>query len=195
MMSLPLAFQTRLETIPSATPYLQADEADLLKWKQKIAPLAAGKRRVGLVWAGLSRRYEIEAAMTDRRRSISPEMLEPLFKNGNICFFNLQKEGPKAPESLGMIDLMEDCHDFADTAALIENLDLVISVDTSVAHLAGALGKPVWLLNRFDSCWRWARDSEQTPWYPSMRIFHASAPGDWESVIARIGEALHTVGS
>jgi Flp pilus assembly protein TadD len=190
-MSLPLAFQTRLDTIPGHTPYLRANPQDVQVWKEKLAPLAPGKMRVGITWAGMSRRYAAEAAMTDRRRSMSPELLESLFKNNNICFFSLQKDGEKVADSFGLVDMMDECHDFADTAALIENLDLVISVDTSVAHLAGALGKPVWLMNRFDSCWRWSRDSESTPWYPSMRIFHSPAPGDWQSVVTRVANELH----
>ena len=189
-MSLPLAFQTRWESIPGNVPYLKANAQSVQEWREKIMPLANGKFRVGVVWAGMARSYAAEAAMTDRRRSIPPELLAPLFKNDQVCFFSLQKNGPEAPTSFGMIDLMGECQDFADTAAFVENLNLVISVDTSVAHLAGALGKPVWLLNRFDSCWRWCRSSDATPWYPTMRLFHSPAPGDWPSVIARVTEAL-----
>jgi len=85
---------------------------------------------------------------------------------------------------------MDRCADFADTAALVANLDLVVTVDTSVAHLAGALGKPVWLMNRFDGCWRWPRKGEDTPWYPTMRLFHQPSPGDWASVVARVAGEL-----
>ena len=87
-------------------------------------------------------------------------------------------------------DFTEDLHDFADTAALIDNLDLVISVDTAVAHLAGALGKPVWLLNRFDTCCRWLLDRDDSPWYPSLRQFRQPTPGDWQSAIGRAQDAL-----
>ena len=90
----------------------------------------------------------------------------------------------------GRRDHTADIHDFADTAALIENLDLIISVDTSTAHLAGAMGKPVWLLNRFDTCWRWFLDREDSPWYPSMRIFRQPTPGDWTTVIQNVTAAL-----
>ena len=172
MMSLPQAMQTRLETIPDTAPYLMADEKEVLEWRKRLEPLVFGKPRVGLVWAGSGRLHSPCLAMTDRRRSIAPEMLEPFVKNENIHFFSLQKDGPKAPEALGLIDLMDGCNDFADTAALIANLDLVITVDTAVAHLAGALGKPVWLMNRFDSCWRWPRRRDTTPWY----FHHAPVP-------------------
>jgi hypothetical protein len=91
-----------------------------------------------------------------------------------------------------LIDAGPVLHDFADTAALIQALDLVIAVDTAVAHLAGALGKPVWLLNRFDTCWRWLLDRDGSPWYPSMRQFRQTAPGDWADVIARVTVALET---
>jgi ADP-heptose:LPS heptosyltransferase len=89
-----------------------------------------------------------------------------------------------------LLDWTDELHDFADTAALVEALDLVISVDTSVAHLAGALGKSVWLLNRFDTCWRWLLEREDTPWYPTMRIFRQPIAGDWGSVIRRVAEEL-----
>lgn len=190
MMSLPWAMNTRFETIPEIGPYLKADEKEALEWQKKLAPFGSEKPRVGLVWAGNPRRHTPSLAMTDRRRSIAPEMLTPLVKNTNIQFFSLQKEGPKAPEALGLIDLMGECDDFAATAALLANLDLVITVDTAVAHLAGALGKPVWVLNRFDTCWRWQRHSEKTPWYSTMRLFHQPEAGDWASVIARAAAEL-----
>jgi ADP-heptose:LPS heptosyltransferase len=91
---------------------------------------------------------------------------------------------------MALYDFTADLHDFADTAALIDGLDLVISVDTAVAHLAGALGKPVWLLNRFDTCWRWLLDRDDSPWYPSLRQFRQPHPGDWGSVIRRVRDAL-----
>ena len=91
---------------------------------------------------------------------------------------------------MSLYDFTTDIHDFADTAALIDSLDLVISVDTSVVHLAGALGKPVWLLNRFDTCWRWLHNRDDSPWYPSLRQFRQPAPGDWDSVISLVRDAL-----
>jgi ADP-heptose:LPS heptosyltransferase len=91
---------------------------------------------------------------------------------------------------MALRDHTGELNDFADTAALVENLDLVISVDTSTAHLAGAMGKPVWLLNRFDTCWRWFLEREDSPWYPTMRIFRQPHPGDWDSVIRAVASAL-----
>jgi ADP-heptose:LPS heptosyltransferase len=127
----------------------------------------------------------------NQKRNIAPESLAPLLEVPGVRFFSLQKAGPRAPDSFELIDWMDDCRDFADTAALIANLDLVISVDTAVAHLAGALGKPVWLLNRFSSCWRWLREREDSPWYPeSFRAFRQREIGRWEEVVERVREAL-----
>jgi len=111
--------------------------------------------------------------------------LMPLLVLQGICWMSLQKD-EKAPAGIPMTDWMSEVMDFADTAALIASLDMIIAVDTSVAHLAGALGKPVWLLNRFESEWRWMRGRETTPWYPSMRIFNQPAPGDWAGVIQQV---------
>lgn len=190
MMSLPLAFHTRQETIPADIPYLFAQDEQVRNWRSRL-PMSKEKRlKVGLVWAGNSHQWAPDLAMTDRRRSISPELFAPLMEIAGIQFYSLQKAGPKAPEQFRLIDLMDECADFADTAALIANLDLIISVDTAVAHLAGALGKTVWLLNRVDTCWRWQMEREDSPWYPMMRIFRQPAPGNWDSVMMRVKEEL-----
>jgi hypothetical protein len=133
--------------------------------------------------------------MIDRRRSMRLEQLAPLGRVPGVRFHSLQKGEPAeqlttAPVGLDLIDLMDAAEDFADTAALIANLDLVISVDTSVAHLAGALGTPVWLLNRFDTCWRWLAERDDSPWYPSLRQFRQTRSGDWDGVVARVAVAL-----
>jgi ADP-heptose:LPS heptosyltransferase len=117
------------------------------------------------------------------------ERLAPLLALPGYGFFSLQKD-VRPPAELPLIDLMSEVVDFADTAALIANLDLVIAVDSAVAHLAAALGKPVWLLDRFDSCWRWLRDREDSPWYPSLRIYRQPSDGDWDSVVARVVDDL-----
>jgi hypothetical protein len=109
----------------------------------------------GVAWAGNPRPHILAAAAIGRRRSIAPDRLAPLFESPGLHFFSLQKEGAAAPADFPLIDFMAEMQDFADTAALIANLDLIISVDTSVVHLAAALGKPVWVLDRFDSCWHW----------------------------------------
>src|ERR1700722_9045703 len=125
-------------------------------------------------------------AAVDRRRSIAPDLLAPLFELPGLQFFSLQKDGPAPPKHFPLMNFMDEMEDFADTAALIANLDLIISVDTSVAHLAGALGKPVWLLDRFDGCWRWLVGRRDSPWYPGLRLYRQPRPGDWTTVLAEV---------
>jgi Flp pilus assembly protein TadD len=185
MMSLPLAFGTTLKTIPSASSYVHAEKNEIEAWRIRLAKVAG--IRVGLAWAGNPQYVD------DRRRSVPPVLLAPLFEVDGVHFIDLQKSGPAAPATFPLIDFTDDIRDFADTAALIANLDLVISVDTAVAHLAAALGKPVWMLNRFDSCWRWLTEREDSPWYPTMRLFRQHEPGDWTSVVERVRSALSAV--
>jgi tetratricopeptide (TPR) repeat protein len=192
MMSLPRLFGTVLETIPAEIPYLAADPAAVASWRSRLAALPG--RRVGLVWAG-GARPDPELAAVDGRRSIDLARLAPLAAVPGVSFVSLQKGPPAAqaatpPAGMRLLDFTEELDDFADTAALVEALDLVISVDTSVLHLAGALGKPVWLLNRFDSCWRWLQDRDDSPWYPTLRQFRQTAPGDWDGVVASVATAL-----
>lgn len=126
----------------------------------------------------------------DRRRSIAPERLAPLADIPGVTLVSLQKGGPSAPPELRLHDWTNELGDFADTAALVQALDLVIGVDTAVVHLAGALGKPVWLLNRFDTCWRWLRGRDDSPWYPTLRQFRQNSPGDWDCVIEEVSRVL-----
>jgi hypothetical protein len=189
MMSLPLAFGTKLETIPHNVPYLSADETTVEKWRTRL-PEANGKLRVGLVWAGSARAHSPDLAAADRHRSMNPELLAPLLDTPNTQFFSLQKLGIKAPDGFALIDYMDECQDFADTAALITTLDLVISVDTAIVHLTGAMGKPVWVMNRFNNCWRWLQKREDSPWYPSLRLFRQPEQGDWETVVAAVKQSL-----
>ncbi|HEX4259777.1 MAG TPA: hypothetical protein VHY76_01630, partial [Acetobacteraceae bacterium] len=183
MMSLPLGFGTTVETIPAAAPYLRAEPGP--------RPPGAGLR-VGLVWAGGARPGEPRAFHADRRRSIPLAALAPLAAIQGVRLVSLQA-GPPAAEAAGVAwveDAMAGVRDFADTAAVVAGLELVIAVDTAVAHLAGGLGRPVWLLSRFDACWRWLERREDSPWYPTMRIFRQGRPGDWADVIARVAAAL-----
>jgi Glycosyltransferase family 9 (heptosyltransferase) len=187
LLSLPRAFGTRLETIPSEVPYLRAEALAAANWRTRLDQIAGRCPKIGIVWAGRPYNHSSGQMAMDRRRSMSPERLTPLFDIPGLKFFSLQKSGPSAPAAFPLIDLMNEVDDFADTAALITNLDLVISVDTAVAHLAAALGKQVWLMNRFDSCWRWLEERKDSPWYPTLRIYRQSRPGEWDPVINQIG--------
>ncbi|MBO0738272.1 MAG: tetratricopeptide repeat protein [Alphaproteobacteria bacterium] len=193
LMSLPLAFGTTLDTIPAGMPYLSADPALAANWQKRLVGLDG--LRIGLVWAGEQGLNFPAKAVVDRRRSIALKALAPLGEVSGVSFVSLQKGGPAAqaadpPHGLMLRDFTSDLHDFEDTAALIVNLDLVISVDTAVAHLAGALGKPVWLLNRFDTDWRWLLNRDDSPWYPTLRQFRQLHPGDWNSAICAARDAL-----
>jgi tetratricopeptide (TPR) repeat protein len=189
LLSLPRALgMTRLDDIPGSVPILQADPALVAKWQGRMAGLDG--RRVGLVWAGNAQDIRL-----DHRRSLSAERLLGGASVPGLVLVSLQKGAAAAQlnaTSLGSAvhDWTEELNDFADTAALIEALDLVISVDTAVVHLAGALGKPVWLLNRFDTCWRWLLGRDDSPWYPTLRQFRQPRPGDWQSVLEQVRTAL-----
>jgi hypothetical protein len=153
------------------------------------------------VWAGGFRPDRPDLWTTYRRRDAPLRMLAPLAQ-AEVDFMSLQK-GERAEAELAdllaagwdgpaMLNPAADLHDFSDTAALVQNLDLVITVDTAVAHLAGALGKPVWILDRFDSCWRWMRVRRDSPWYPTARLFRQKTFGDWTPVVREVAEALKT---
>jgi hypothetical protein len=193
MMSLPLALGTTLETIPGPTRYLAADPAAVVGWRGRMAAFSG--LRVGLCWAGNALRPNPSARLLDRRRSIALAQLTPLAGVAGVHFVSLQKGDAAAPGGstdggVSLHDWTGELGDFADTAALIEALDLVITVDTSVAHVAGALGKPVWILNRFDGCWRWLLDRYDSPWYPTARLFRQPTQGDWDSVVGAVAVAL-----
>ncbi|MGB8739627.1 MAG: glycosyltransferase family 9 protein [Xanthobacteraceae bacterium] len=170
-------------------PLLAERGGRVAHWAAQLSNFA-GKTKVGLVWAGNS-----SASAIDARRSMSLNDFAPLAGLTDIALFSLQKGEPAAqalqpPDGLSLIDPTSELIGFEDSAALIANLDLVISVDTAVAHLAGALGKPVWILSRFDGCWRWLNGREDSPWYPTARLFHQRAPGAWDEVVARLRDAL-----
>ncbi|MDX2028188.1 MAG: tetratricopeptide repeat protein [Alphaproteobacteria bacterium] len=193
MMSLPRIFGTTLDTVPQAIPYLYVSEEARAKWAPRFADAQGFK--VGLVWAGNPRKNQIDAHVTDRQRSLSLALMKPLLDVADCQFYNLQKgEASSEIDANGLrarlIDYMPEVGDFMDTAVIVENLDLVISVDTSVVHLAGGLGKPVWVLSRYGGCWRWLQNRKKNPWYPTARIFGQPGPGDWESCVREIGYAL-----
>jgi hypothetical protein len=184
--SLPLAFKTTLETIPADVPYLSAPADRLAKWRPVVDALP--RPRIGLMWTR-------GAASPQDRRSLPLRLLLPLLERRDIQFVALQKELPDDEgtlfQSTGMPGFLgERLADLADTAAIIAMLDLVITIDTSIAHVAGALGKPMWVLLPFAADWRWLRDRSDSPWYPTARLFRQPAPGDWHSVVRRVAEAL-----
>jgi tetratricopeptide (TPR) repeat protein len=189
ILDLPRVFNTRLNSIPAFVPYLSAPPELSLSWRTQFSALPR-QVRVGLAWAGRPTHPE------DRRRSIRLSQLDGLASNG-VTFFSLQK-GPAAqqavtaPPGMKLVDCSENLQDFADTAAMIHHLDLIITVDTAVAHLAGAMGKPVWVLLPFVADWRWLRDREDSPWYPTMRLFRQQHLGDWAGVFSRVADALDT---
>ena len=191
LLSLPLAFGTDLASIPRRVPYLHAAPDDVMHWQNKLG--ARRKPRIGLVWAGDPRKGESKLHSLLRMRSLHFDQIRPWLAIPGLAFHSLQV-GADALSQLDANSAVADHHaelrDFADTAALIVNLDLVVSVDTSVAHLAGAMGKPVWLLNRYNTDWRWLLERDDNPWYPTMRLFRQPALGDWDSVIAAVKEAL-----
>jgi hypothetical protein len=192
LMSLPFAFKTELATIPAQVPYLACDQARIAHWRERLGPRTA-PLRVGLAWAGNPRKSQEAGARMDRARSMRFEQMLAFLDVSGIEFVSLQVgEGSnwRQQDYPQVVDLTAELADFHDTAALIENLDLVISVDTSVVHLSGALGKPTWLLDRFDHCFRWLQNRQDSPWYPTLRIFRQPALGDWHSVVQTATLAL-----
>jgi tetratricopeptide (TPR) repeat protein len=191
LMDLPCVFGTTLATIPAAVPYLQPDPAKVAEWRRALNDTKSFK--VGVVWAGNPRHK------SDHYRSLSAEAVLPRLIMPGVQLYSLQKE-PRPEDSpvmarLGadVIDLAPALGDFAATAAAIAALDLVIVVDTSVAHLAGAFGRPVWLLTPYALDWRWLRDREDSPWYPTMRLFRQHKPQAWDGVLARASAELARV--
>jgi tetratricopeptide (TPR) repeat protein len=194
LMSLPRAFGTRLESIPAQPRYLCAPADKAKAWRERLS--THQELRVGIVWAGSPRPGLPHASRLDRQRSIAFDCLAPILNVRGCTFYSLQK-GEQAAAQLRasalrhrIIDFTDELHDFADTAALVENLDLVIAVDTSVVHLAGALGKPFWLINRYNTCWRWLRERDDSPWYPAARIFRQDTTRSFDPIIDRIAAAL-----
>lgn len=182
LLSLPLAFRTELGTIPAQTPYLRAPSC--VDWEER---LGAKRPRIGLVWSGNP------GHKRDRDRSIPLYALLPLL-DADATFVSLQKDVRAADAAVlketAVIDVASELTTFADTAALVSALDLVIAVDTSVAHLTGALGKPLWLLLQQVPDWRWLTDRPDSPWYPAARLFRQDATRAWGPVVARVRDAL-----
>lgn len=189
LLSLPRIFQTDLLNIPSQVPYIRPRPEDLSYWEARID---SPNLRVGIVWAGNPLHQR------DRIRSVAPAQFGSVTDVGGISFYSLQK-GPavahldQMPSIDPIVDLDSELRDFTDTAAAIAQLDLVITVDTSVAHLAGALGKPVWILLSHASDWRWLKQRADSPWYPTARLFRQSVLGEWNEVLAQVRHSLETL--
>ncbi|MFM0052205.1 tetratricopeptide repeat protein [Caballeronia grimmiae] len=188
MTSLPGLLGITFETVPGTTPYLAVGDARIEHWRSRLP--------TGVPKIGIAAMSEPRPSALDARRWISAQTCIPLLGLPGVRFVNLQK-APIAraqydvlPPPMRPLDLMGDVRDFSDTAAIIASLDVVITADTSVAHLAGALGKPVWVLLCSNPCWRWGISGEGTVWYPKARLFRQSRPNDWDGVIARVVDAL-----
>jgi tetratricopeptide (TPR) repeat protein len=187
--SLPMMFQTTIDSIPCPSPYLAADPARVAAWAQRLGPRTGP--RVGLAWTGRP------THPNDMRRSLPLERLLPLTEAHAVRFVCLQKPVPERDAAVmsrftGLADLSNAMADFSETAALIANLDLVITIDSAVGHLAGALGKPAWVLLAKAADWRWMLRRTDTPWYPTLRLFRQPSPGAWDPVIAEVAGALQT---
>ena len=194
-LSLPRLFQAKFDSVPATVPYIGFAEKFKDKWQVRL--IDDSWLRVGVVWAGNPHHAN------DAKRSIPLEVFAQLFAVAGVRFYSLQKEHVAGdsefiddlPSTISerFVDLADDLDGFQDTAAILENLDLLISVDTSVAHLAGALACPTWLLLPFDADWRWLLEREDSPWYPTMQLFRQPQPGAWQSVLESVRERLRTV--
>jgi tetratricopeptide (TPR) repeat protein len=189
MMSLGAVFGTTLNTIPSTDSYLKANGS---KWRQRLSEKPGLK--VGVSWSSGVRLSFVIAMTMQKKKSINTPAFAALMQDTpGVTFVSLQKEPPHDREVINLpnwYDPMVECNDLQDTAELIEALDLVITVDSAVAHLAGALGKPVWVLNRYDICWRWLSGEVESPWYNSAKIYRQHKPMDWGRVLEEVKHDL-----
>ncbi|HTH17332.1 MAG TPA: glycosyltransferase family 9 protein [Magnetospirillum sp.] len=186
MMSLPMVMGFQLSQLPGKMPYLSADPARRNRWRKRLKGLP--RPLVALAWAGRPTLYN------GQNRAVSLDTLAPLAMEG-VTFLSIQKGEPAAqakapPPGMSLVNLSDDIQDFEDTAAILSEADLLISIDSAPAHLAGALGRPVWTMLGFVADWRWLLDRTDSPWYPSMRLFRQEARGDWAGVVDRVAEAL-----
>lgn len=197
LLSLPLVFSTETSSVPADVPYITPDPEKVKALLPCIE--ASNKVKVGLIWNGGFRIGAPELWAVNKRRNIELDQIAALRGVQGVDFYSLQKGDPAESELAArkdqvwpeLINCVHLLNDFSDTAALMECLDLIISVDTSSAHLAGALGKPVWILNRYDSCWRWLKGREDSPWYPTAKIYQQKHPGNWDEVIVRVKADLN----
>jgi len=189
LSSLPYIFGTTLDTIPANVPYLRPNPEKVEKWKTRFQSYTqSDNTRIGFVWAGRP------THQNDKRRSTRFDQWAPLFKATGASFFSIQKNIPEADsekfQESEIVHFGDELSDFSETAALIENLDLVISVDTSIAHLAGAMGKETWVLVPWVPDWRWLYGRKDSPWYPTIRLFRQMAPDDWAGPLEEVAKQL-----
>ncbi|MEA2711861.1 MAG: hypothetical protein QOF78_4462 [Phycisphaerales bacterium] len=196
LMSLPLACNTTLKTIPANVPYLAPDAKQIDAWRARVLNDGPARLRVGISWAGSALHNE------DRFRTMRLEQFAPMARaaGDGVVFYSLQKcdadqQAAHPPAGMRLIDCGPKIFDFSDAAALIANLDLVITVDTAVAHLAGAMGRPVWVMLPFAPDFRWLLDREDSPWYPTMRLLRQQRLRDWSGPVHIAGERLHDLAS
>jgi hypothetical protein len=190
--SLPRALGTDLGSIPARVPYLAASEERITKWRERIERLPGP--RIAIAWSGRA------THANDRNRSLALTQLQPLLDAGQGSFVSIQRElrdgdAEALARCPNLTHIGDDLADFDDTAAVMALVDLVIAVDTSVVHLAGALARPVWVLLPFQPDWRWLLDRTDSPWYPTARLFRQAQPGDWDGVIGNVREARTTLAS
>ena len=194
IMSLPRNLDASLGVNPAAMPYLRAASDELAPWRARVRAAAGAKLAVGLVWAGNAReRHGAADQALDARRSAGAQAVSALCDVAGCTFFNLQvggRSGEMAALGIPLVDFTGELTDFAATAALVSCLDLVISVDTAVVHLAGGLSRPVWMLSRFDCCWRWGRRAATSAWYPTLQAIYQPSSGDWAGAVAATRAAL-----
>ena len=189
LISFPAVFNTTVDTIPWRGPYIRADARREQDWAKRVAAVGSSARKIGLVWTGNPQNSG------NRERSVTLKQLGPMAQVSQTVFFSLQKgaavvQAADVPPGMDFWDLTEQILDFSDTAALLSQLDLVITVDTSVAHLAGAMGCPVWVLLPFAADWRYHVGRIDNPWYPTMRLFRQESEGDWEPPLRQLQQSL-----
>lgn len=196
-------FGTELTSVPMSSQYLRADGVKVQYWKSKLA----GKNRlkVGVVWNGGFRPDQPKLWATNEQRNIPLDVFSKGLNFLDAGFFSLQKGDPAESEirdrevqywpNGNFHNYADELKDFTDTAALIENLDIVLSVDTSTAHLAAAMGKPTWILNRYDTCWRWLLDRDDSPWYDAVKLYRQNEDLRWEPVLGRVVDDLMQISS
>jgi hypothetical protein len=193
LLSMPKWFKTTLGNLPDEVPYVTPDPARVEVWKQRMsATTTPGAAKVGLVWSG--------NVQPDPNRTCALLELVPLESVPGVTFYSLQvgsasREIEPVADRMPIVDLSKDLTDFHETAAAMQCLDLIVTIDTAAAHLAGALARPVWTLLPWAADWRWLSDREDSPWYPTMRLFRQEVKGDWSNPVGRVVSALESIGA